>query len=406
MKNRFLQKILSLLLATILLGSVGCGDHKHDFIKQTVPATCETAGYDLYTCSCGEKYLKEIVEALGHEFTNYVSDDNATLNADGTKTAKCNRSGCDFTDTVIDEGSKITREQKVTLVYNNGQLENSFSVEYGKTFSTPQSPYKKNFVFSGWYDEHGKEYDFSKPVTDDITLSAKYSIDAVSITNEITTDKIKSVVKIYNKCYNKNFLGAEKDVVSGMGSGFCFKIQNGNYYVLTNCHVAYKESDREYQDLIIEDYLGNTYEGYLYSNSDKKGDAIAASYDLACIYFKSTTTNVVELPFASANPEQEDDVIALGAPKGQKNAITFGKVEKYKVVTLSETPTYESNVKFEVVCSTAICNNGSSGGPMLNAELQVVGVVYAGQKVGDVPKISYAIPLLKVKEFLNAYVYS
>ena len=43
--------------------------------------------------------------ALGHSFTNYVSDGNATCETDGTKTAKCDR--CDETDTVIDAGSVI-----------------------------------------------------------------------------------------------------------------------------------------------------------------------------------------------------------------------------------------------------------------------------------------------------------
>jgi hypothetical protein len=58
-------------------------------------------------CSvCGEILVKqEIVKATGHSFTNYVSDKNATIYADGTKTATCDH--CDATDTVMDEGSKL-----------------------------------------------------------------------------------------------------------------------------------------------------------------------------------------------------------------------------------------------------------------------------------------------------------
>ena len=44
--------------------------------------------------------------ALGHSFTNYVSDGNATTEADGTKTALCDRN-CGAKDTVTDVGSKI-----------------------------------------------------------------------------------------------------------------------------------------------------------------------------------------------------------------------------------------------------------------------------------------------------------
>ncbi len=42
-----------------------------------------------------------------HSFTNYVSDENATYDADGTKTATCDY--CEETDTVTDKGSKLIR---------------------------------------------------------------------------------------------------------------------------------------------------------------------------------------------------------------------------------------------------------------------------------------------------------
>ena len=86
----------------------------HSYTEQIVsdeylaaPATCtETAKY-YYSCSCGEKGTETFTSgnALGHEFTNYVSDNNATCTKDATKTAKCDR--CSVTDTVADNGSKL-----------------------------------------------------------------------------------------------------------------------------------------------------------------------------------------------------------------------------------------------------------------------------------------------------------
>ena len=61
-----------------------------------------------------------------------------------------------------------------------------------------------------------------------------------------------------------------------------------------------------------------------------------------------------------------------------------------------------SNVTFEVVYHNAFINNGSSGGPLLDANLRVVGVNYAGNSSG----IGYAIPAVKVNEFLRNYVYN
>lgn len=78
-------------------------------IKEGKTATCTESGIsDKTFCSdCGE-ILKEqaILPALGHSFTNYLSNNDATCENDGTKTAKCDR--CDETDTVRDYGSQIT----------------------------------------------------------------------------------------------------------------------------------------------------------------------------------------------------------------------------------------------------------------------------------------------------------
>lgn len=41
-------------------------DHVHKYESQDVLPTCETKGYTVYTCSCGETYTDNEVEALGH----------------------------------------------------------------------------------------------------------------------------------------------------------------------------------------------------------------------------------------------------------------------------------------------------------------------------------------------------
>ena len=45
--------------------------------------------------------------ALGHSFTNYVSNNDATCEADGTKTARCDNKGCTATDTKPDTDSAL-----------------------------------------------------------------------------------------------------------------------------------------------------------------------------------------------------------------------------------------------------------------------------------------------------------
>ena len=44
-----------------------------------------------------------------HPYGEYISDNNATEEADGTKTATCEF--CGATDTIIDEGTKLEKEE-------------------------------------------------------------------------------------------------------------------------------------------------------------------------------------------------------------------------------------------------------------------------------------------------------
>ncbi|MBQ9756361.1 MAG: trypsin-like peptidase domain-containing protein [Clostridia bacterium] len=285
----------------------------------------------------------------------------------------------------------------VTFVCDFTDYLKTVSVEEGKTVSTPKDPERDNYIFCGWYDEDFlEEYDFSQAVSSDLTLHAKYRLDGVTLTNSISTDLIKGVVKVYNRCYNANFFG-ETGYSLSQGSGFCFKIENGNYFILTNNHVISKNSSYSYQKFTVEDYQGKTYEAQLYNS------AKSSAYDLACLYFTTTTTNVKALSLTTDDPSVSSDVISLGAPNSQANSITYGKISDYDTVTLSSSASSDSKITFEVIYHNAIINNGSSGGPLLNSDLKVVGVNYAGQKDTD---LGFAIPISKVQEFLTQFVYA
>ena len=74
-------------------------------------ATCTSDGVTIYTAEYDGKTDTKTVDtpATGHSFTNYESNGDATCQADGTKTAKCDY-GCGATDTIADEGSKLTHK--------------------------------------------------------------------------------------------------------------------------------------------------------------------------------------------------------------------------------------------------------------------------------------------------------
>lgn len=88
------------------------GDFVWDSGRVTTPATCTGKGVRTYTCTSSSHTKTEDIPALNHSFAGqaYISDNNATCEQDGTKTAKCVRygtGGCMATDTVTDTGSKL-----------------------------------------------------------------------------------------------------------------------------------------------------------------------------------------------------------------------------------------------------------------------------------------------------------
>lgn len=91
----------------------------HDWVKDTEASTeptCTDAGHYVYKCSVGGETYEEYPTALGHSFTDYVYNNDATCQADGTETAKCDR--CDATDTRTAAGTKVDHSYG-EYVYNN-----------------------------------------------------------------------------------------------------------------------------------------------------------------------------------------------------------------------------------------------------------------------------------------------
>ena len=80
--------------------------HEHIYTEEvTKEATCLEDGEKTFTCECGDTYT-EAIKATGHDFAEYVSNEDATYTADGTETATC--SVCGETDTRTAEGSMLT----------------------------------------------------------------------------------------------------------------------------------------------------------------------------------------------------------------------------------------------------------------------------------------------------------
>ena len=290
----------------------------------------------------------------------------------------------DFSSIITEDLKLYASFKTIYLVsfVSDNQSWKRYSVEEGNTIQTPPSPSKANYIFVGWYTDstYSKSFDFSKPIYSDLTLYAKYSIDAASLTNKITTSVIQGVVTVTSRWYN-SFLGVELNSSGGQGSGVVFYTRSGRYYVLTNEHVVTKPGNYKKHSITIEDYQGNTYEGGLV--------AISPEDDLAIIVFEPQTDFKL-IALSNTTPSVGDDVIALGSPKGQSNAITFGTIQNYGQ--------YSTLVDCDIITHTAKINHGSSGGALLNSDLQLIGVNFSSN---DDLTVAGAIPISQVRTFIK-----
>lgn len=109
----------STVTATRTCKREGCGATEIETANATgeitTTATCMTKGVQTFTSDAFENTAFSVqttevdlgLDKDNHRFTNYVSNGDATYNADGTKTATCDY-GCGTTKTVPDEGTQLS----------------------------------------------------------------------------------------------------------------------------------------------------------------------------------------------------------------------------------------------------------------------------------------------------------
>ncbi len=254
------------------------------------------------------------------------------------------------------------------------------------------------YEFVGWCTDEECEnfYDFGREVTADLSLYAYYRLDYAELTNQITTSVIHGAVTVLSWEQTSAF---SSKTATSLGSGVIYALENNVYYLLTNNHVVHNlatkvESGSLYNyGYQIEDYIGNTYSGTLLARDPE--------YDLAVISFAKDDEELRTFDFAESNPTAGEEVVAIGAPGGQKNAITYGEVTKYEEGNLDSA---SSSIDFDCLYHSAYIAPGSSGGLLMDTSFSLVGINFGYGHNGEGEwTYSMSVPILKVKEFLTAH---
>lgn len=281
---------------------------------------------------------------------------------------------CTATDVIV--GS----DYSVTLVYGNG-MENTVKKYRSGEQIAYVAPTREGYKFVGWCTNSSRTnyYDFSVGVRDNITLYAKWDIDYKALLENVNNTAVNASVKVVTG----NIFGTSKQ-----GSGIVYK-KSGNYvYALTNNHVVGTNAN-----VNVYDAYGTAYSASVISTDPK--------YDLAVLKFRANSSSTFEvLNITNRIPDENESLVSVSTPDGKWNTVNFANAVWYHELEIENS---DSEVDFEVIWLDGEADHGSSGGAVLDTELNIIGIIYAvATDRENENKHVLAIPAPKVLEFLEA----
>ncbi len=166
----------------------------------------------------------------------------------------------------------------------------------------------------------------------------------------------------------ETYRGAVVRIETDLGSGSGFIIKSSGT-IVTNAHVV---RDAATITVYLDD--GTTHTGRVLG--------IDTEHDIALVKIDAADLPVIELVAGNAG-QLGQQVIVLGYPLGNENlTVTSGIISSYE---------YDSGSNINWVQTDSAVNPGNSGGPMLNLNGQLVGMVTAKAVGVDVEGVGYAI---------------
>lgn len=222
-------------------------------------------------------------------------------------------------------------------------------------------------------------------VLEDTVVQVVEESDIASVVESATPSVVSIVVKKeYTQAFDPSIFSDEfslyapeeeeisEEVQVGSGSGF---VVSSDGLIMTNRHVV-EDTQAEYE-VVFDD--GKTYPATVLDR-----DQI---YDLAILQIDAT--DITPLPLGDSNTlAQGQTVIAIGNTAGQyPNTVTKGIISGLA-------RNLEAGYSGLIQTDAAI-NSGNSGGPLLNAAGQVIGVNTAVDRSGE--GIGFAIPINDVR---------
>ena len=224
------------------------------------------------------------------------------------------------------------------------------------------------------------------PVVNTVALT-DYSNTAIAVANKV----LPSIVGITVE-YKVNSLFGGTSTSQGSGSGI---IVSSDGYILTNNHVVNSTSSSSYYQ--ITEATKVTVK--LYNDETEYEAKIIGSdtqTDLAVIKIDKTGLTAAQLG-DSDSVQVGEFAMAIGNPLGLQSSISCGIVSaKNRDVTDSET-----GVTYNLIQTDAAINSGNSGGALVNADGNVIGINTLKLSGTGVEGIGFAIPINSTLDVYN-----
>ena len=204
-----------------------------------------------------------------------------------------------------------------------------------------------------------------------------------------TTPAIKLTPQIIQGAMNNQKLAGLSlpmvvHLTSGASTGSGFLIGDGSF-IITNRHVVGSSKNKTTQ---VEFSDG--------SQSQAKTVYVSSKEDFAVLKLENRR-KMLPLPICySAYPVPGQDVLALGSPLGLANTITRGMVSAVR----RSTSDYKGGpIGSTLIQTDAAVNPGNSGGPLVNTNGEVVGVITF--KRSSAEGLNFAISIIDILEELG-----
>ncbi len=232
---------------------------------------------------------------------------------------------------------------------------------------------------------------FNRTTTTSSSASSGLTCSATDCTKVVVDESgiSEAVEKVYDGVLMiRNY---QNDEVASTGTGFVYKIEGDDAYVLTNQHVV------EGADKIT-----------LITSKDEEieGEVLGGdSYvDIAIVKMKKTDDLVALTLGNSENSKLGDLVFTIGNPLGYdyRGSVSTGHLAgKDRLVSVStDNNSSSSDWVMKVLQTDAAINPGNSGGPLMNLNGEVIGVISLKLVQTEVEGMGFAIPI----EYVNSKI--